>query len=349
MTQINENIVAKLKKCPIYQQPEGWVIEYPQYAKLADEQMHTFWPWDEPEVENDVQDLRVRMTEAEQHAITENLKLFTLYEMHVGDDYWAGRVMKRFKRPEIQRMASFFSAVEFNSHAPFYNRVNELLFIDNEEFYGSWKLDPVLESRMDLIEKYARNDNDLISSAAFSFIEGAVLYSSFAFFKHFQSQACGKDLIKNVCRGINLSVGDENTHAVGGAQLYRDLWKEVSGDLTEEEKLYVYKSIIDVAESTYEHECKITDKLFEKGEIGGITQQNMYDFIKHRINLCLQQLGLDPIYDESDCDGFIASWFYKDINAVAFHDFFSGSGSEYNINWKKERFGNVWKQEGEEV
>lgn len=339
---LNESIISKLKKCPLYRKPEGWVIEYPQFDKLADEQMHTFWPWSEPEVENDVQDLRVRMTDAEKHAVTENLKLFTLYEMHVGDDYWTGRIMKRFKRPEIQRMASFFSAVEFNSHAPFYNQVNELLFLDNEDFYGSWKADPVLTERMEMIEKYASDKNDLISTAAFSFIEGAVLYSSFAFFKHFQSQECGKDLIKNVCRGINLSVGDENTHAVGGAMLHTQLWKEVEEHLTEEEKKFVKESIYLVAKTTYEHECKIAEKLFERGDLGGITKNNLFNFIMHRVDLCLKQLNMSPIYEDIIGEDFIASWFYKDINAVAFHDFFSGNGKEYNIDWVEERFGTVW-------
>ena len=112
------SITEKLKKCPIYKEVEGWIIEYPQFTKLVDEQMHTFWPFDEPEVENDVQDLRVKLSEAEYHGVVENLKLFTTYEMHVGDDYWSGRIMKKFKRPEFQRAASMFSAVEFNSHAP---------------------------------------------------------------------------------------------------------------------------------------------------------------------------------------------------------------------------------------
>lgn len=339
----NQSIIEKLKNCPIYQVPEGWVIDYPQFSKIADEQMHTFWPWDEPEVENDVQDLRVRMTEAEQHAVTENLKLFTLYEMHVGDCYWSGRIMKKFKRPELQRMASFFSAVEFNSHAPFYNKVNELLFLDNEDFYGSWKEDKVMVDRMDFISEHASNPNDLISTAAFSFIEGAILYSSFAFFKHFQSQACGKDLIKNVCRGINLSVGDENTHAVGGALIFKQLMDEVAESLTEEEKIYIDESIDAISQAVKEHEFPIIDKLFEKGDLGGITKENMQNFVMHRVDLCRAQLGKEPMYEGEITEDFIESWFYKDINSVAFHDFFSGNGKEYNIDWTESKFGKVWE------
>ncbi len=340
---LNESIIQKLKDCPIYHAPEGWIIEYPQFDKIADQQMHTFWPWDEPDVENDVQDLRVRMTEAERHAVTETLKLFTLYEMHVGDDYWSGRIMKKFKRPEIQRAASMFSAVEFNSHAPFYNQVNERLFIDTEEFYSEWKEDEVLTERMNMIEEVSRNPNDLISTAAFSFTEGVILYTNFSFFKHFQSQECGKDLIKNTNRGIDLSVGDENLHAIGGAMLHNQIRAEVEPKLTQDERNYIDETIYKLAHDVYLHECLIVDKLFSKGDIGGITKDNLKNFIKHRVNLCLQQLHMEPIFSEEDItDTFIESWFYKDINSLSLHDFFTGNGNEYNINWNEERFGEVW-------
>jgi ribonucleotide reductase beta subunit family protein with ferritin-like domain len=342
--ELNDSIIEKLKTCKIYEQPEGWVIEYPQFAKVADQQMHTFWAWDEPDVENDVQDLRVRMSDAERHAITETLKLFTLYEMHVGDDYWSGRIMRKFKRPEIQRMASMFSCVEFNSHAPFYNQVNERLFIDTEEFYSEWKEDEVLSERMSMIEDVTRNKNDVISTAAFSFAEGAILYTNFAFFKHFQSQECGKDLIKNVNRGIDLSVGDENLHAIGGALLHNQIRSEVNDSLTQAERNFIDETIYTLAQNVFAHECLIIGKLFEKGELNGVTKENMINFVRHRINLCLQQIQLQPIFtDEEITDTFIESWFYKDINSLSLHDFFTGNGNEYNINWNEAKFGEVWK------
>ena len=82
--------------------------------------------------------------------------------------------------------------------------------------------------------------------------------------------------------------------------------------------------------------------IFSKGEIRGITKQSMLDFVKHRINICLENLGIVPLFDKSSMDGFIESWFYRNINSFQMHDFFTGGGSEYSINWKRERFGQVW-------
>ena len=39
----------------IYERVEGWQIEYPEFAKLTDDQMHTFWPWDEHKIANDIE------------------------------------------------------------------------------------------------------------------------------------------------------------------------------------------------------------------------------------------------------------------------------------------------------
>ena len=165
------------KTLPLYQNQEGWIIKYPEFSKIADEQMHTFWPWDEPAVDNDIQDLRTKLDQGELHGLTEVLKLFTLYERRVGEDYWSRRVTRTFDRPEILRMSTLFSAVEENSHAPFCNKVNEVLYLDNEEFYQSWKESEALSARISFVAKSASDPDDAKSFAAFTFIEGSVLLS----------------------------------------------------------------------------------------------------------------------------------------------------------------------------
>lgn len=344
MQELMEELAASQTRTEkIYQKPVGWIIEYPVFADMADKQMHAFWPFDEIQVSNDIQDIRVKATETEREGITENLKLFTQYEVDVGDEYWSGRIMKTFKRPEIQRMASMNSAVEFNSHAPFYNKINEVLFLDNEEFYSSWKNDPNLVERMKFIGDAADAKDDLVSIGSFAFIEGAVLYSTFAYLKHFQSQECNKNLIKQINGGINLSVGDENLHTIAGATLFKTIKKERK--LDKRQKNILKDIILSVAETTYKHEELIIDKTFGDRYIKGLTAKNQKDFVKHRVNLVLNMLGYRNIFDEKKLDGFVASWFYNSINSFQMHDFFAVGGSEYHIDWKEERFGECWEEE----
>lgn len=319
----------------IYEQPIGYIIQYPIFEELANTQMDTFWSWKEPLVENDVQDLKVNLTKAELHGLVTVLKLFTLYELEIGSNYWADRIGKVFKRPEIQRMCTMFAATEYNSHAPFYNEINRVLFINTPEFYSSYKEIEQLNSRIEFINKAVSSKNDLISIAAFSLIEGAILYSSFAFIKHFQAQRYNKNLIKNICRGIDLSVADEDLHSIGGATLFNTIIKE-QGEFPE----FLVSDIYKMADEILEHETGIIDIMYAEGDIPSLSKAALLNFVKHRINTVLVRLGLEAVYTVDNQE--IEEWFYDSVSSVKLHDFFSGSGSEYNINWKRSSFGEVW-------
>ena len=160
------------------------------------------------------------MSEAEKHGVLTVLKLFSLYEVKAGDDYWGGRFQTMFpNRIEYTKMANAFSFFEMNVHLPFYNRINELLHLNTDEFYSSYVKDETLKARMDFISKVIDHPNDLYSLAVFSMVEGVILYSSLAFLKHFQSK--GKNKLLNVVRGANFSVRDENLHSIGGAYAFK--------------------------------------------------------------------------------------------------------------------------------
>lgn len=319
-------------KTKIQSKQPAYVFEYPQFAELADQQLDVFWPWSEISVGKDKQVLLTEMTESEKHGVITALKLFTKYELVVGTEYWGSRVLRKFPRPDIQRMAAAFCHVELNSHAPFYNEINKELGLDTEEFYNSYIEDPLLLSRMDFIDEMVSSKDDALSLAVFSMVEGAVLYSSFAFLKHFQSN--GKNKLTNICRGINMSVTDENLHSIGGAELYKQLILEQ--ERSQEEKVDIENKIYQAAEQIKEHEFCIVDKFFEKGSMEGITATQMKHFVESRINTCLNQLGMKKLYDVKYNP--IADWFYKGINNYQFNDFFSGVGREYQRDWEAEGF-----------
>lgn len=107
--------------------------------------------------------------------------MFTLYELVAGRDYWLGRVLRRFPRPDVERMAATFGFL--NWLFTLRSTINEALMINTDEFYLSYVDDPLLKERMDFVEELVKSKSDLMSLGAFSMIEGAVLYSSFAFLK----------------------------------------------------------------------------------------------------------------------------------------------------------------------
>lgn len=320
----------------LYEPSKSLVVHYPDAVKFRETQQSIMWTSKEVDVSKDVMDIKVHMTEAESHGVITTLKLFTLYELFAGDEYWLGRVLRNFPRPEIQAMASVFGSTELAVHSPFYNQLNEALNLNTEEFYNSYVDNDILKERMEFIGSIVDDPDDLVSLGVFSLIEGAILYSSFAFLKHFQAK--GKNKLLNVVRGINFSVRDENLHSLAGAWLYRSLRDElVKGD--PEARVTVENSVQRITEASraiYEHESQIVDMIFEKGEIEGITARQMKTFVKSRINLCLSHLGISEIFDIVNND--IADWFYDSINTVQFGDFFTGTLSEYNRDWDQSSF-----------
>ncbi len=315
---------------------DGYIIEYPQAVEYARLQDSIFWTDKEIAVEKDIQDLKVNMTEAERHGVITTLRLFTLYELFAGNEYWLTRVLHAFPRPEIQRMCATFGHFELGIHAPFYNRINEALHLNTPEFYREYVNDPILKSRMDFISTFINDPNLLVSLGVFSLIEGAVLYSSFAYLKHFQTQ--GKNKLLNIVRGINFSVRDENLHAEAGAWLYRSLRAEYESKAWWDHRVHGWptEAIVEASRTILDHECHIVDMIFEKGPIDGITSEGMKEFVKHRLNLCLENLGIKPVYNIASRE--IEEWFYKNINSVTLNDFFTGIGKDYNRNWDQENF-----------
>lgn len=331
----------------IRQPKDAYIIEYPIFVEMAKKQNSVFWLDDEIKVEKDKQDVLVNLTRQEKHGVIYTLKLFTKYERRVGEDYWGGIFAKRYPRPELVRMAQSFAFFETNVHAPFYNKINEVLGLDTEEFYNSYVEDPVLKERMEFIDQTLESADELLSIAGFSLIEGAVLYSNFAFLKHFQSE--GKNKMVNIVRGINFSVRDENIHSEAGATVFKIHKSELNLSAFEEEMLEL--RIREIVRKIREHEFRIIDNLFayvnedgsidptRVGHIDGITPTQMKHFVESRLNKCLENLGYKKEFDVAYNP--IAKWFYKGINNFQFNDFFSGMGREYQRDWSRDAF--VWK------
>lgn len=313
------------------------ITTYKEPIEFADQQLKIFWLPEEIKVEKDIQDVLVNFTVAEKHGIITTLKLFSLYETHAGDEYWGRRYKEIFNGSEFHRMASVFSMFELAIHAPFYNKINELLHINTPDFFLSYADEPALKSRMEHLGNLIDDEDPLVSLASFSMVEGVILYSSFAFIKHYQSQ--GKNKLMNVVRGINFSLRDENLHSLAGAWSFR-LLKDQS-NLTEEQNANLQAAIESAARTLYEHEVEIIKLTFARGKIEGITEVQLVNFVQSRINECLKNLGYPKMFEVTYNP--IAEYFYKAINDYSFNDFFSGMGNQYHRNWDETAF--TWNKQ----
>lgn len=303
-------------------------FEYETAFKFAKAQNDHHWTHSQIEVDSDLMQYNTEFTDAEKHGINTVLKLFTNYEIHVAN-YWIDVVYKHFPKPEIRMMAQVFAAMEAE-HALFYDKLNNSLGLSTKEFYLSFMNNESMKSRMDLIENTLKKGSTgdvkdlLLSLATFSFIEGVVLYSSFAFLMSFQRSP--KNKLKNIFTGLSYSVRDEALHADADSWLFNNFIKEQNINIKEYEE-----TIINIAKICYSVEEIIIDQIFAEGKIEGITERQLKNFVKSRINKKLRDIKLDVIY-KIDYNP-ISKWFYKMINSIELTDFFDRSPTSYTNDW----------------
>ena len=131
---------------------------------------------------------------------------------------------------------------------------------------------------------------------------------------------------------------DEALHAEASAWLFRTYKQElIDGGIIDENYCEALKQdIVKSAEVVFAHECKIISKIFEHGKIEGITETQLQNFCKSRINLCLRNLGYENLYKIEYNP--VAQWFYSGINGYQAQDFFSSQGNQYQRDWSGKGF-----------
>lgn len=299
----------------------GAYIYTPELAPALEfekKQLDFLWRADEMLVEQDKHTLLTQTTPAEKHALLTVLKTFTHYEVRAGNCYWLGRVLNTFAPVEIKRMATTFGFVENTSHAPFYNKINEALYVNDAAFYNEYLKDPILAEHMRLIDDAIASPNLLLSLAVFSLVEGAVLYSSFAVLKSFRANGYNK--MGAIANGINLSERDEALHSAGGAWVY--LITSKYGNISQELKDECKKELPNVVSKLVAHGDHMIDLIFEKGEFCGLTKADMQLWVRDRVNHCLKQLRIPAMYDVGKTK--IGEWFNAEVKGVTHTDFFDG-------------------------
>jgi ribonucleotide reductase beta subunit family protein with ferritin-like domain len=321
---------------PIETPTDSYVAKYPWATEMAIEQQSIFWPAEELGVEEDEQDFRVGLNEAELHGVLTAQSVLTQYELMIGgEELWGGKIARLFPRPEIQRMAACFANVELGSHAPFYDLGNKVMGNSNDEFYTRWKSDPILAERIAFIEECTASDDALEVTAALAFLEGAVLFTAFGFFKGFNSR--GFNLIPHFVSGIDGSAKDENFHSIASAKLFRECKAEriKAGNHSPEQDEALKQKIRAIAEKVADHERRINDLLFAKPGNRVVTKEELNHFLEDRVDVVLNRLEMPAMFGHDK--GEISNWFYQQLSTVKVPDFFAATQLQYTRNWAKHR------------
>ena len=304
-------------------------FEFPQFYQYWLNHMHSQWNHTKISFEKDVYDWRFRMTEAQKALVGHTLKGFTQLELIIGKEYWSSKPLRWFPKPEIELMCLEFAARE-GIHAISYSQVDANLGLKD---YKAFLQEPTVKAKLDWLVNLPGNNNEekAISLAAFSaFTEGVNLFSQFAVLWNFSRF----DLLPGIGALINYSVIDESEHSKAGCELFKIF--------ATEENLYTHpikKLIYDAARASVQLEDDYLEKAFQLGDVPGLTQHQLRQFIRARANQKLNELGLKDNWKNIDKPAFeeIDSWFTAKAVGEKDGDFFvrrlTGAYGKGNIDW----------------
>ena len=311
-------------------------FEYPEYYTEGWlKQAQAFWLHTEIPMSGDVKDWNEKLTPEEKHLVGNILLGFAQTECAVSD-YWTQKVVSWFPKHEIQQMAMMFGSQE-TIHAVAYSYLNETLGLENFEAFLH---EPATAERFDNLVAYDGTDPIGIgrSLAIFSaFAEGVSLYSAFAVLYSFQL----RNLLKGIGQQMKWSVRDESLHSRMGCQLFRHMCDE-NKELLEDCR----EDIILAAETMVDLEEKYIDKMFEKGDVEGISAHDVKQFIRKRTNEKLTELGYLDLgsyfsYEEDSADNL--DWFYHLTGGHTHTDFFAIRPTDYSKANEGEDFEDIWE------
>ena len=170
------------------------------------------------------------------------------------------------------------------------------------------------------------------SLAIFSaFTEGVNLFSSFAVLLSFKM----RNKLKGVGQIVEWSVRDESLHSQAGCWLFRTLMEEHPELKTDK----LIGEIREAATAALQLEFNFIDKIFEMGDLENLSKEDLKNFIKHRVNTKMGDLGLKPLIPSEDIDqGALKTmlWFDAVIAGKQHTDFFANRVTNYskgNMEW----------------
>lgn len=299
-------------------------FEYPGVFQFTEAINKSFWVHSEVDFTADVQDFHSHLNLAERSAIKNSLLAIAQIEVSV-KSFW-GNIYQHFPKPEFNGLGSTFAECEFR-HSEAYSRLLEVLGYNNE--FENLLSVPVMRERIDYLSdalKDASSNNNkqyVISLILFSIlIENVSLFSQFGIILSFTKF---KGYMKNVSNIIGWTSIDEQVHANAGIYLVNQIKEEFPEYFDEETTKFIRETV----EHSIEVEGRILEWIFNEGEIETVSQRDLVNFMKFRVDDSLKKIGMEPLYNIPIEEYSPMAWFEEEVFANSLDDFFAKRPTDY--------------------
>jgi ribonucleoside-diphosphate reductase beta chain len=296
--------------------------EYSELLEYVDAIRHSYWIHTEFNYTSDIQDIKVRMTEAEGNIIKNAMLAIAQIEVAV-KTFW-GRIYDRFPKPEIQSVGTTFSESEVR-HADAYSNLIELLGL-NEEFKKLIEI-PAIKKRIAYLEKINKqtveNKDYFHNIILFSmFVENVSLFSQFLIMMSFNKH---KNMLKGISNAVEATSKEEDIHARFGFDLVNIIKKE-NPDWWDQETINM---ILTNVHEAYEAESAIVDWIYGEADLDFLPKETVKEFIKDRFNQSMNSIGLENIFEVNKEVLKQTSWFVEETLSTKNIDFFVKRSTAY--------------------
>jgi ribonucleotide reductase beta subunit family protein with ferritin-like domain len=293
---------------------------YPWAVEVTTRHEKAHWIEDEVDLGEDVTDWKGgKITPTEKEYITNILRLFTQSDVAVGQNYY-DQFIPKFKNNEIRNMLGSFAARE-GVHQRAYALLNETLGLPDSEYHAFLEYKEMTDKLDFMMQADPSTQRGLALSLAKSvFNEGVALFASFVMLLNFQR--FGK--MKGMGKVVEWSIRDESMHVEGNSKLFKAFCNEHSRVVDDEFKAEIYE----MARRAVKLEDKFVELAYKIGNVDGLTQEDVKQYIRYITDRRLLQLGLKPNFHVKDNP---LPWLEWVLNGADHTNFFENRVTEYEV------------------
>ena len=311
---------------------------FPWTTKYIRSMHDNFWTDRKFNFSADVHHFKTVLTDQYREIIVRDLSAIGQIEIAV-KTFWA-KLGDNLPHPALQDLGYVMANTEV-VHNEAYERLISVLGLD-DVFEENLKLDWV-DGRVKYLKKYTHRfykdsrKQYLYALILFTlFVENVSLFSQFYVINWF---ARTKNVLPATDQQVMYTRNEENIHAKVGAEIINEIRKQTP-ELFDDE---LRDRIIHEAGEAFKAESKIIDWIVngidevveEEGDQQvGLSAPILKEFIKDRINLSLEMIGWEKLFDTDEDLLVKTQWFNEELHGNNRTDFFNQTPVEYSKNNK---------------
>lgn len=313
-------------------------FRYPWAIENWSKQQSLFWLPEEISFDRDRTEF-FHLSSKEQNLIVQILRFFTQTDIEVASlylDYY----IPFFKANEIRMMLTSFANME-TIHIHSYQMLITTLGLPEIEFSIFMEYEE-MRNKYNFMQHFNKEtpEDIAVNLAIISgLIEGALLFGSFVILLYFSKHRPEGNLMNGVGNVVAFSMRDETLHCLSIIELYHEYVKEQTEKNNGFNLKKVHEEFIKNLHILMENEIKFIKLCFADGDLSGLKEIDVINYIKYIFNRRCEQLNIKIQYEEIKENPL--PWVDEAIG-ISVTNFFNGTPSDYAKSSSIEDWGDLY-------